>query len=72
MANFEIVRSGVRDGKFQLFCISEVENGNYIVFTLAVEELMGPHVETDRESAIKWLEVFFEESGTSPHSLSSE
>ncbi len=66
MSLIEVVRSGQRDGKFQLYCISEVENGRYLVFTLAVEDLSEPYTEPDRESAIEWANKFFENSDSGP------
>ena len=66
MSEIEVVRSGQRDGKFKLYCISEVEDGRYIVFTLAVEDLLEPFVEPNRESAIKWANTFFEDGDSAP------
>ena len=45
--------SGEREGKFLLYCISEIEEGRYIVFTLEPHSLVEPDVEPDRETALK-------------------
>ena len=55
----EVLYSGQREGKFQLYCISEVEGGRYVVFTLATEQLMEPRTAPDRETAIRDVEQFF-------------
>jgi len=55
----EIAHSGVQDGKFVLYCISEVEDGRYIVFTLVTESLVEPFVEPDRETALETARKFF-------------
>lgn len=57
--NLEIVYSGERDGKFLLYCISEIEEGRYIVFTLAPESLVEPLVEPDRQTALETVRKFF-------------
>lgn len=59
MGSLEIIHSGVREGKFLLYCISEVENGRYIVFTLKTESLMEPHTAPNRETAIQNVKQFF-------------
>ncbi|MXY45169.1 MAG: hypothetical protein F4Y50_14155 [Dehalococcoidia bacterium] len=59
MANLEIVYSGEREGKFLLYCMSEVEEGQYIVFTLEPHSLLEPNVEPDRETALKTIREFF-------------
>ena len=55
----EILYSGEREGEFLLYCISEVEDGRYIVFTLATHSLMEPHTAPDRETAIRDARQFF-------------
>jgi hypothetical protein len=55
----EVLYSGEREGQFQLYCISEVENGRYLVFTLAANSLIEPKTEPDRASAIEWATKFF-------------
>ena len=55
----EIVYSGERDGKFLLYCMSEVEEGRYIVFTLEPHTLLEPFVEPDRETALQSIKKFF-------------
>ena len=55
----EVLFSGVRESKFQLYCMSQVENGRYIVFTLATEQLMEPRSAPDRETAIRDVEQFY-------------
>ena len=59
MGNLEVIHSGEREGKFLLYCISEVENGRYIVFTLEPHGLVEPNVEPDREAALKTVAKFF-------------
>ena len=59
MGAIEILYSGQREGQFQLYCISEVQDGKYIVFTLAVHNLLEPNVAPDRETATEWAQQFF-------------
>ena len=59
MSYIEVLYSGEREGQFQLYCISQVENGRYIVFTLAVDNLSEPLTEPDRESAMATARKFF-------------
>ncbi len=59
MGQMEVVYSGVREGEFLLYCISEVEDGRYIVFTLKPHSLMEPHTSPDRETAIQDVKQFF-------------
>ena len=59
MGAIEVLYSGEREGQFQLYCISEVENGRYLVFTLAANNLIEPKTEPDRASAIEWAKKFF-------------
>ena len=63
MGNLEIIYSGEREGKFLLYCISEVEGGRYIVFTLETESLLEPYVEPDRETALATVRKFFYDTG---------
>ena len=55
----DLDRNGAQKGQFQLYCISEVENGRYLVFTLAANSLIEPKTEPDRASAIEWAKKFF-------------
>ena len=55
----EVVYSGEREGKFLLYCISKLEDGSYIVFTLEPNSLVEPHVECSRELALKTVSKFF-------------
>ena len=55
----EVVYSGEREGKFLLYCISEVEEGRYIVFALEPHSLVEPNEEPDRETALKTVRKFF-------------
>ena len=59
MGNLEIIHSGPREEGFLLYCISEVENEQYIVFTLKVESLMEPFTAPNREAAIQNVKQFF-------------
>jgi hypothetical protein len=52
MGNLEILYSGEREGRFLLYCISQMENGQYIVFTLEPYSLMEPFLAPDRETAL--------------------
>ncbi len=55
----EVLYSGEREGKFLLYCISQIENGKYIVFTVEPHSLLEPNVEPDRETAIETVKKFF-------------
>ena len=57
--NLEVMYSGEGEGKFLLYCISEVEEGRYIVFTLEPHSLVEPKVEPDRKTALKTVRKFF-------------
>ncbi len=57
--NIEVLYSGMREGKFLLFCITEVENGQYIVFTLEPHSLLEPYAEPNRETAMETVKKFF-------------
>ena len=59
MGNLEVIFSGEREGKFLLYCMSEVEGGRYIVFTLEPHSLSEPSVEPDRDTALKTIHKFF-------------
>ena len=59
MSAIEVLYSGEREGQFLLYCISEVENGRYLVFTLAANSLCEPFTEPDRDSAIETARKFF-------------
>lgn len=59
MANIEVLYSGEREGKFLLFCMSEIEDGKYIVFTIEPHSLSEPLVEPDRKTAIETAKKFF-------------
>ena len=59
MGQIEVIYSGVREGKFLLYCISEVEDGRYIVFTLKTHSLMEPRTSPDRETALQDVKQFF-------------
>ena len=63
MGQLEVLFSGEREGKFLLYCISEVENGTYIVFTLETHSLMVPYTAPDRETAIQNAKQFFFDAG---------
>ena len=58
----EVAYSGVREGEFLLYCISEVEEGRYIVFTLKPHSLVEPLTEPNREAAIETARRFFYDS----------
>ena len=57
--NLEVVYSGEREGKFLLYCISEIEDGRYIVFTLEPHGVVEPNVEPNREMALTTVRKFF-------------
>ena len=59
MGLMEVVYSGVREGEFLLYCISEVEDGRYIVFTLKPHSLMEPSTSPDRQTALQDVKQFF-------------
>ena len=59
MGNLEIVYSGEREGKFLLYCMSEIEEGRYQVFTLETYSLLEPNVAPSREAALETLKQFF-------------
>ena len=59
MGSIEVLYSGEREGQFLLYCISEVEDGRYIVFTIATHSLMEPFTAPDRETAIRDARQFF-------------
>ena len=61
MGKLEILFSGKREGKFLLYCISEVEDGKYIVFTLEPHSLMGPLTAPDRATAVRDAQQFFDD-----------
>lgn len=60
MGNLEILFSGEREGKFPLYCISELEDGKYIVFTLETHSLMEPFPTPDRDTAVRDAQQFFD------------
>ena len=62
IGNLEILFSGEREGKFLLYCMSEIENGRYLVFTLEPESIMEPNTSPDRETAIRDARQFFLDS----------
>ena len=57
----EVVHSGQREGSFYLYCISQIEGGQYIGFRLRVQDgdLVEPFAMPNREEAIKQIEEFF-------------
>ena len=59
MGMIEVLYSGERDGRFLLYCISQVEDGRYIVFTIEPHSLSEPFVEPDRETAVNTVAKFF-------------
>ena len=60
MGNLEVLFSGPREGKFFLYCISQVEGGRYLPFRLEVDQIVEPHLAPDRTTAVQWLQEFFE------------
>ena len=59
MGQIEVLYSGPREGEFLLYCIAEVEDGSYIVFSLATHSLMEPFTAPNRETAIRNARQFF-------------
>ena len=59
MGQLEVLYSGEREGKLLLYCISEVEDGRYLVFTLAAHSVIEPDTARNRETAIRDARQFF-------------
>lgn len=59
MSLIEVLHSGVRDGEFTLFCMSEIEDGHYIVFSLVPNNLSRPFTEPNKEAAIQRVKKLF-------------